>query len=129
MGRFVSPDPIGLSGGVNLFEYSPNPTGWIDPLGLADERPPNLSPPGAGRRGAFREAKRILGIPVCTCPTSVGPNFDKRENIQKGRTYKFGEKEGDPFIRDDAAGHYYGKNDPQNRGAHFNIPGNKHFDY
>jgi len=34
IGRFVSQDPIGLMGGMNLFEYAPNPTLWVDPLGL-----------------------------------------------------------------------------------------------
>ncbi|WP_311767276.1 RHS repeat-associated core domain-containing protein, partial [Burkholderia cenocepacia] len=34
-GRFVSKDPIGLSGGLNVYQYAPNPIGWIDPLGLA----------------------------------------------------------------------------------------------
>ncbi|HBA9120307.1 TPA: type IV secretion protein Rhs, partial [Escherichia coli] len=33
-GRFVSQDPIGLNGGLNLYAYAPNPLGWIDPLGL-----------------------------------------------------------------------------------------------
>jgi RHS repeat-associated protein len=34
-GRFVSKDPIGLLGGTNVYSYAPNPTGWIDPFGLA----------------------------------------------------------------------------------------------
>ncbi|VWD18344.1 Rhs family protein [Burkholderia lata] len=34
-GRFVSKDPIGLAGGINVFQYAPNPVQWIDPLGLA----------------------------------------------------------------------------------------------
>jgi len=34
-GRFISEDPIGLDGGINLFQYAPNPITWIDPLGLA----------------------------------------------------------------------------------------------
>ncbi|MEA3087233.1 MAG: hypothetical protein QOC89_4930 [Paraburkholderia sp.] len=34
-GRFVSQDPVGLAGGVNLYAYAANPVGWIDPLGLA----------------------------------------------------------------------------------------------
>ncbi|MCA8277900.1 ParB N-terminal domain-containing protein [Burkholderia sp. AU30280] len=25
---------MGLAGGVNVYQYAPNPTGWIDPLGL-----------------------------------------------------------------------------------------------
>ena len=33
-GRFISKDPIGLAGGLNAFHYAPNPTRWIDPLGL-----------------------------------------------------------------------------------------------
>nr|WP_273924137.1 RHS repeat-associated core domain-containing protein [Pseudomonas idahonensis] len=34
VGRFVSKDPIGYAGGLNLFAYAPNPAGWVDPLGL-----------------------------------------------------------------------------------------------
>jgi len=34
-GRFVSHDPIGLAGGVNLYQYAPNPLSWVDPLGLS----------------------------------------------------------------------------------------------
>ncbi|MHC6223438.1 RHS repeat-associated core domain-containing protein [Pseudomonas sp. X10] len=34
IGRFTQPDPIGLAGGINLYQYAPNPTDWIDPLGL-----------------------------------------------------------------------------------------------
>uniref|UniRef100_UPI0011842636 RHS repeat-associated core domain-containing protein n=1 Tax=Paraburkholderia sp. BCC1885 TaxID=2562669 RepID=UPI0011842636 len=33
-GRFISKDPIGLAGGINVYAYAPNPVGWIDPLGL-----------------------------------------------------------------------------------------------
>ncbi|EMI3929786.1 AAA family ATPase [Salmonella enterica subsp. enterica serovar Typhimurium] len=33
-GRFVSQDPIGLRGGLNLYQYAPNSLTWIDPLGL-----------------------------------------------------------------------------------------------
>ncbi|MGP9517102.1 RHS repeat-associated core domain-containing protein, partial [Psychrobacter sp. AOP5-CZ1-12] len=35
MGMFTTRDPIGLMGGSNVFAYAPNPTGWVDPLGLA----------------------------------------------------------------------------------------------
>jgi RHS repeat-associated protein len=40
IGIFLSPDPIGLQGGANLFAYAPNATGWTDPLGLAALRRP-----------------------------------------------------------------------------------------
>ena len=35
VGMFISRDPIGLLGGLNVFAYAPSPTGWIDPLGLS----------------------------------------------------------------------------------------------
>ncbi|MBB3257525.1 RHS repeat-associated protein [Paraburkholderia bannensis] len=34
-GRFISKDPIGLLGGINAYQYAPNPVQWIDPLGLS----------------------------------------------------------------------------------------------
>ena len=34
VGRFVSQDPIGLMGGVNLYQFAPNAVIWLDPLGL-----------------------------------------------------------------------------------------------
>jgi len=35
VGRFTTTDPIDLMGGFNLYQYAPNPSGWIDPLGWA----------------------------------------------------------------------------------------------
>uniref|UniRef100_UPI001E440E44 RHS repeat-associated core domain-containing protein n=2 Tax=Pseudomonas syringae TaxID=317 RepID=UPI001E440E44 len=34
-GRFLTPDPIKLAGGLNNYRYVPNPTGWVDSLGLS----------------------------------------------------------------------------------------------
>jgi RHS repeat-associated protein len=34
-GRYITPDPIGLEGGINLFVYlRGNPLRWVDPFGL-----------------------------------------------------------------------------------------------
>ena len=33
-GAYLSPDPIGLSGGLHNLRYVPNPLTWADPLGL-----------------------------------------------------------------------------------------------
>ena len=41
-GRFISPDPIGLAGGLNLYSYAPNTTGWSDPLGLTVRCPKKM---------------------------------------------------------------------------------------
>ncbi|AFI92026.1 Rhs-like core protein [Pectobacterium parmentieri] len=34
-GCYISPDPIGIRGGLNLYAYAKNPLTWVDPLGLA----------------------------------------------------------------------------------------------
>jgi RHS repeat-associated protein len=33
IGRFTQPDPIGLMGGLNIYQYAPNPLAWVDPWG------------------------------------------------------------------------------------------------
>ncbi|RON58581.1 RHS repeat-associated core domain-containing protein [Pseudomonas frederiksbergensis] len=40
VGRYLTPDPIKLAGGLNQYQYTPNPTGWVDPLGLSGNCPP-----------------------------------------------------------------------------------------
>jgi len=45
-GYFVSPDPIGLLGGLNGHAYAPNPVQWVDPLGLKSNK---CTQPKSGR--------------------------------------------------------------------------------
>jgi filamentous hemagglutinin len=96
--------------------------------------PPNMSPDGAGRQGAFNEAKRQNGIPVSQQPSDTFPNTDRRGNPQPGYIYEFtvpapGGGEQKIRIRDDAAGHFYGDGNAQNRGPHFNDSKDNHYDY
>ncbi|WP_082036819.1 RHS repeat-associated core domain-containing protein [Pseudomonas rhodesiae] len=49
IGRYLTPDPVKLAGGINGYRYVPNPTGWVDPLGLnscpgGDSCKPNSAP-------------------------------------------------------------------------------------
>ena len=37
-GRYITPDPIGINGGLNSYRYTPNPVDYVDPLGL-DSKP------------------------------------------------------------------------------------------
>ncbi|AHE72928.1 hypothetical protein M942_11850 [Enterobacter ludwigii] len=49
-GRFTQQDPIGLVGGINLYQYAPNALGWVDPWGLkckSTEDGPILGPHGS----------------------------------------------------------------------------------
>ncbi|UMY51733.1 RHS repeat-associated core domain-containing protein [Pseudomonas azotoformans] len=34
VGRYLTPDPVKLAGGINAYQYTTNPTGWVDPSGL-----------------------------------------------------------------------------------------------
>jgi hypothetical protein len=88
-------------------------------------RPPNLTPPGGGRRGAHRAAKRNCNIPMCQQPDAVGSSRDRQGRSIAGRTYKYGEC----VIQEHADGHDYPDDPSQNRGPHFNDPKGGHYDY
>lgn len=45
-GRFVNQDPIGLAGGENFYQFSPNTQSWIDPLGWIYWKKSTPKPPG-----------------------------------------------------------------------------------
>lgn len=110
-----------------------------DDLGIGlvlneNNRPENLSPAGAGRSGAFNEAKRRSGIPTSQQPIRVEPNKDRRGKVQPGKVFVYEvPAEGGGIreirIRDDSNGHYFGEGDSQNRGPHFNDEKDGHYDY
>jgi len=63
IGRFISKDPIGFAGGLNVYQYADNPVRWVDPLGL----------------------RRTLGEGCPKCPeTLVGDQSDPRAGPNKG---------------------------------------------
>ncbi|EAP3044689.1 RHS repeat protein, partial [Salmonella enterica] len=78
-GRFVSQDPIGLNGGINLYQYAPNPLSWVDPLGLSGEPIGSENNPFDSSRAARREAMRQAGIPTSQQPISQSQNSSGRE--------------------------------------------------
>ena len=100
IGRFVSQDPIGLQGGMNLFEYAPNPIVWIDFLGLTPSKKSSHSDDPArqkcgtgkwirhpekiehatsyneARRRAIKES-RLEGVPTKPFISYMGPDKGK----------------------------------------------------
>ena len=116
----------GLPAGITKLRYADDVAKGV--------RPPNLSPLGAGRKGAFKEAKRQSGIPASQQPSRVLPNLDKRGKVQPGKVYEFdipasGGGTKAVRIRNDAGGHNFGAGNSQNRGPHFNDEAGNHFDY
>jgi RHS repeat-associated protein len=71
VGRFTTPDPIGLAGGLNLYQYAPNPVGWVDPWGWSCVPNKKTSYQAKSRREAFRQAKRDAKIPMSASPASI----------------------------------------------------------
>lgn len=81
IGRFINEDPIGLEGGLNFYQYAPNPSSWIDPLGWA-RNPANDN--RAQRPNAWRDHHTI--------PQELGRNPDftnqmKRAGIEEPKNF------------------------------------------
>ncbi|MDP9477521.1 MAG: HNH/endonuclease VII fold putative polymorphic toxin [Actinomycetota bacterium] len=93
--------------------------------------PPNLSPPGAGRSGSLREAKRNNGIPVSQQPSGVRDVPDRTNPGKSVKEYDYKDPQAGKTktIRDDRNGHRYPDDPSQNRGPHFNDPAGRPYDY
>jgi RHS repeat-associated protein len=59
-GRFLSEDPIGFDGGVNLYSYASNsPINWVDPTGQSQEgNIANVAQKQVGSKGYLRRKRR-----------------------------------------------------------------------
>jgi len=73
----VSQDPIGLFGGDNIYQYAPNPTGWIDPGGLDSAK---LNRALGGRTNDCFQAHHLIPEEVMNDPT-YKTMFDKLKNM------------------------------------------------
>ena len=69
VGRYLSPDPLGLAGGINPYQYGPDPVNTIDPLGLA----PLVMPPSLTSSATFSHTT-LPCTPTPAAPPGCGPS-------------------------------------------------------
>lgn len=83
IGRFLSPDPIGLAGGLNLFARGVNPTGEVDPTGRETFTPAGLD--DEARNGALAAARARFNarqdLVNARANLAVAPNSAKCEIV------------------------------------------------
>ncbi|WP_426234891.1 RHS repeat-associated core domain-containing protein [Pseudomonas sp. TWP3-2] len=78
VGRYLTPDPVKLAGGLNQYQYVPNPTGWVDPLGLSSNCPPP-NKPGCTVPGDVSGTKVEEGEPELPAPELSAKEIAKAE--------------------------------------------------
>ncbi|WP_223271475.1 RHS repeat-associated core domain-containing protein, partial [Pseudomonas fluorescens] len=69
IGRYLTPDPVKLAGGINAYQYVPNPTGWVDPLGLS--KCPGNCDPAKSSESFSSSAKANEGQPPLPSPEDI----------------------------------------------------------
>ena len=79
--RYLTPDPIRMAGGVNLYQYTPDPIHWTDPLGLSKASCPHLYRGISAKHPALEEAK--LGI---VRPANPNANISREQHAEGGVT-------------------------------------------
>ncbi|MBT2372431.1 RHS repeat-associated core domain-containing protein, partial [Pseudomonas fluorescens] len=67
-GRYLTPDPVKLAGGLNGYQYVPNPTGWVDPLGLNRCPGGDGCKPKSGTENPTEQVKVDRGSPSAPKP-------------------------------------------------------------
>ncbi|WDU48618.1 RHS domain-containing protein [Taylorella equigenitalis] len=98
IGRFISLDPIGLWGGLNNYQYAPNPVEWVDPWGLIRRYKPSKEliekiMEKAKRKGLFDKTKNKF-IDPNTLMTTDNPVMGHKHGSENWRMIKKAEELG-----------------------------------
>ena len=109
-GRFTTQDPIGLLGGMNLYQYAPNPLRWIDPWGWIREHKVGQyhgPKPKYGNPGHHQPGPRYRGGGSKTTPLPADAEQVYKKAIptangetwygqtEKGKVYRYQGKNGE----------------------------------
>ncbi len=79
VGRYLTPDPIRIEGGLNAYQYAPSPTHWQDPFGLE-----TIVNPGAKRGQEFVTTKDSMGRVTRTeGPLAAPKNLPESQRLDK----------------------------------------------
>ena len=60
--RFINQDPIGLVGGINHYQYAPNPVNWVDPFGLSCKETKTIEVPAYDHNDPMADAITPVAI-------------------------------------------------------------------
>lgn len=150
-GRFINQDPIGLLGGMNNYQYVPNPTGWVDPLGLFCKEQINKSvdrnrgrkiilKDGSieyhfkSRKDAIQAASEILGdMGSQPKKRTIAESYKEPDKLpyrlrESSRIYEVSDSGRTKRYRDDLLGHHYDSR-PHLNVEDFKTGENLHFYY
>lgn len=95
-GRFISQDPLGLAANSNLYRYTVNPTGWIDPMGLAGSGGAYIFElrsgdryVGKGDEGRFKASKKGRGGGEGDCNIAAAAHVDTGGDNELGKMVEY----------------------------------------
>ncbi|WP_084605588.1 RHS repeat-associated core domain-containing protein [Psychromonas aquimarina] len=97
-GRFIHQDPIGLAGGINHYQYAPNPVNWVDPFGLSCKENTwnEFQKDHKGQFSSISEASNAYKeLKANESPWPVGFDFEStKRTMQTGETFNMIVNEG-----------------------------------
>jgi len=79
--RFINQDPIGLVGGINHYQYAPNPVNWVDPMGLSCKETKQIEVPAYDHTDPMADA--ITPISITSVEWLVEGLADAAESIMQ----------------------------------------------
>ncbi|MGN8278645.1 RNase A-like domain-containing protein, partial [Pseudomonas sp. SMN5] len=94
-GRYLTPDPSKLAGGLNGYRYTLNPTGWVDPLGLACNCPGDIEAdgpfseivPGGGLAAHEARGGHLIEKHIGRTDAQLAKRIEKEPNVPAASTF------------------------------------------